>query len=162
MQHSQLIALSISPNSDESRKQSLYLDCDWNRHWNLIICSTAHCKPSLKISCKYVWNFLGKVANRQTNKQRQKHILLGRGNNSTIQDSKSSHFLLFLLPSVSCKSLPMLQLMRLWRPDALILFSFPQFVSVLSHLVSVHLISSPCWHDRQNLPVLHKQNIWIV
>jgi len=41
--------------------------CDLNCHQNLIICSLAHCQPSLKISCKSVWKFLCKVANRQTN-----------------------------------------------------------------------------------------------
>jgi len=40
-----------------------YLD----RHQNLIICSLAHCQPSLKISCKSVQKFLHKAANRQTN-----------------------------------------------------------------------------------------------
>jgi len=35
---------------------------------NLIICSLAHCEPSLKISCKSIWKFVRKVANRQTNK----------------------------------------------------------------------------------------------
>ena len=34
---------------------------------NLIICLLAHCQPSLKISCKSVWQFLCKVA--QTDKQ---------------------------------------------------------------------------------------------
>jgi len=42
---------------------------DLDRHQNLIICSLAHCQPSLKISCKSVWKFLRKVANRQTNRQ---------------------------------------------------------------------------------------------
>ena len=42
-----------------------YLDCCQN----LIICSLAHCQPSLKISCKSIWKFLHKVANRQTDKQ---------------------------------------------------------------------------------------------
>jgi len=39
------------------------------RDQNLIICSRAHCKPFLKISCKSVEKFLRKVANRQTDKQ---------------------------------------------------------------------------------------------
>ena len=43
---------------------------DPNRHQSLIICSLAHCQPSLKISCKSVGKFLRKVANRQTNRQR--------------------------------------------------------------------------------------------
>jgi len=38
-------------------------------HQSLIICSLAHCQPSLKISCRYVWKFLHKVAKRQTDKQ---------------------------------------------------------------------------------------------
>ena len=42
--------------------------CDPDRHQNLIICNS-HCQPSLKISCKSVWNFLRKVPNRQTDKQ---------------------------------------------------------------------------------------------
>ena len=52
-----------------------------------LIYSLAHFQPSLKISCKSVHNFLCKVANKQTNRQtnqcRQKHNLLGRGNNCT-------------------------------------------------------------------------------
>jgi len=42
---------------------------DPDRHQNLILCSSAHCQPSLKISCKSVWQFLRKVSNtnRQTN-----------------------------------------------------------------------------------------------
>ena len=78
--------LSISPNSDESGKQSLYSETD--RHQNLISCSLAHCQPSLKILWKSVWTFLRKVANkqtgkqtdRQTDKQRRLHNLLGGGN----------------------------------------------------------------------------------
>ena len=58
--------LSISPNSDKSRKQSLYPDRELDRHRNLIICSLAHCQPSLKISCKSVWKFLCKAVNKQT------------------------------------------------------------------------------------------------
>jgi len=45
---------------------------DRNRHQNLIVCSSAHCQPFLKISCKSVQKFLRKVANRQTDKQRRK------------------------------------------------------------------------------------------
>jgi len=60
-----------------------------DRYQNLIICSLAHCKPSLKISCKSVRTFLRKVDNRHTNretdrqtknKQRRLYILLGGGN----------------------------------------------------------------------------------
>jgi len=59
---------------------------DPDRHQNLIICSLAHCQPSLQISCKSVRKFLRKVVNkqrekdRQTDKQRRKHNLLGGGN----------------------------------------------------------------------------------
>jgi len=68
-QRSRLIPLSASPNSDESSKQSLYPNSDPNRHQNLIICSLAHCQPSLKIPCKSVALFLRKLANRQTNNE---------------------------------------------------------------------------------------------
>ena len=54
----------------------LYPDGDSDHHRNFTICSSAHCPPSLKISCKSVWKFLHKVANRQTNNDK-KHILLG-------------------------------------------------------------------------------------
>ena len=30
---------------------------DPDRHQNLIICSSTHCQPSLKISCKSIWSF---------------------------------------------------------------------------------------------------------
>jgi len=77
--------LSVSPNTDESGKQSLNPDGGPKRRQNLIICSLAHCQPSLKISCKSVRKFLCKVVNRQTdrqtNKQRRKHNLLGGDNN---------------------------------------------------------------------------------
>jgi len=55
---------------------------DPDRHQNLDICSLARCQPSLKISCKSVHKFLRKVANRQTDKRRRLHILLGGGSNS--------------------------------------------------------------------------------
>ena len=62
---------------------------DSDRHQNLIICSLTHCQPSLKISCKSVQKFLRKVANRQgdrqTDKQRRLHILLGGGNISSLR-----------------------------------------------------------------------------
>ena len=64
-QRSRLIPLSVSPNSDESGKQSLYPDGDPDRHQNLPICSLTNCRPSLKISCKSVRKFLSEVANRQ-------------------------------------------------------------------------------------------------
>ena len=43
---------------------------DPDLHQNLIICSLAHCQPSLKISrknCKSIRKFLRKIAIRQTN-----------------------------------------------------------------------------------------------
>jgi len=40
-----------------------------DRHQYLIVCSLAHCQPSLKISCKSVQKFLRKVANIQTKRQ---------------------------------------------------------------------------------------------
>ena len=58
----------LSPNTDEYGKQSLYPDGDPDRHQNSIICSMANCQPSLKISCKSVWTFLRRVANKQTDK----------------------------------------------------------------------------------------------
>ena len=58
---------SVSPNSDESGKQSLYPDGDSDCHGNLIICSLTQCQPSLKISCKSIWKFLHRVANKRTN-----------------------------------------------------------------------------------------------
>jgi len=72
-----------------------------NRLQNLIVCSLAHCQPSLKIACKSVRKFLRKVANRQTeNKQRRLHILLGGGKYL----SKSPFYLLvchlYLAPSL--------------------------------------------------------------
>jgi len=51
---------------------------DPDHHQNLIICSLAHCQPSLKISCKSIQKFLHNVANEQTDKEL--HILLGGGN----------------------------------------------------------------------------------
>ena len=74
------LPLPVSPNSDESGKQSLYPDGDPDRHRNLIVCSLTHCQSCVKISCKSVVNFLRKVANSQTNEQRRKHVLLGGGN----------------------------------------------------------------------------------
>ena len=62
--------------------KSLYPDDDPDRHQYLIICSLAHCQPSVKILWKSVRKFLRKVANRQTNKQRRKHVLLGGGKNN--------------------------------------------------------------------------------
>ena len=53
---------------------------DKDHHQNLIVCSLAHCQPSLKISYKSVWKFLHTVANKQTDND--KNNLLGRGNNN--------------------------------------------------------------------------------
>jgi len=55
--HLTSVAISVPPSCESVR----------DRHRNLIICSLAHCQPSLNISCKSVWKFLHKVANRQTN-----------------------------------------------------------------------------------------------
>jgi len=44
-------------------------DGDPDRHQNLIICSLAHCQPSLKILYKSIRTFLRKVVNRQTDRQ---------------------------------------------------------------------------------------------
>ena len=78
--------LSLSPNSIVSGKQSLYPDGDPHYHQNLVSSSLAHWQPSLKISCKSVRKFfLRKVANKQTNRQRRKHNLLGAGNNPNVR-----------------------------------------------------------------------------
>ena len=47
---------------------------DPDRHQNLIICSLAHCRRSMQIglSCKSIGEFLRKVADKQTDKQRRK------------------------------------------------------------------------------------------
>ena len=42
---------------------------DPDGHQNLSVCSLADCQPSLKMSCKFVWKFFRKVANRQTDGQ---------------------------------------------------------------------------------------------
>ena len=60
---------------------------DSDSHQNLIVCSLAHCQPSLKISCKSVRKFLRKLANRQTDKQTNNddyNVLLGGGNNDGV------------------------------------------------------------------------------
>ena len=46
-----------------------YGDTDPDHHQNLIVCSLAHCQPSVNISCKSVREFLRKVANKQTDRQ---------------------------------------------------------------------------------------------
>ena len=56
---------------------------DPDRYQNLIICSLAHWLPFLKISCNSVWRFL--LTDRQTNKQRQLHNILGGGNNLMLE-----------------------------------------------------------------------------
>jgi len=61
---------------------------DPDSHQNLIICSWAHCQPTLKMSCKSVRKFLRIVDNKQSNrqtdrhadKQRRKHNLLDGAN----------------------------------------------------------------------------------
>jgi len=63
------ISISISPNSDEYAKQSLYPDGDLDLQQNVIIRSLAHYQPSVNISCKSVQKFLRKVADSQTDKQ---------------------------------------------------------------------------------------------
>jgi len=52
---------------------------DLDRCQNLISCSLAHCQHSLKLSSKSVRTFLHKVANRETDRQRRKHNILGGG-----------------------------------------------------------------------------------
>jgi len=67
-------------------------DPDSDSHQNLIICSVAHCQPSMKILCKSVPKFLCKDANRQTNrqtdkqtnKQRRLYNFFGRGKNAFV------------------------------------------------------------------------------
>ena len=66
------VPLSVSPNSDESGKQSLYPDGDSDRHQYLII---AHFQPSLKISCQSARKSLCKVANKETNNDENITIL---------------------------------------------------------------------------------------
>jgi len=63
------LTISVSPNSDESGKQSLYPDGDPHCHQNLMTCSLAHSQPFLNNSCKSVRKFLRKVANGQTDRQ---------------------------------------------------------------------------------------------
>jgi len=71
-QRIRLMLLSVSPNSDESGRQSLYPDGDPDHYRNLISCSLAHCQPSLKLSCKSLQTFLRKVGKRQTDRQTNK------------------------------------------------------------------------------------------
>jgi len=63
---------------------------DSDRHQNLIICSLAHCQPSLKISCKSVGKFLRKVADRQTNKQTNDNYITSWA--EVTRQSQTSHF----------------------------------------------------------------------
>jgi len=42
---------------------------DPDHQQNVIICSLAHCRASLKISCKSIQRFLCKVADKQTDRQ---------------------------------------------------------------------------------------------
>ena len=43
-------------------------------HQNVIICSSSHYQHFLKISLKSIHNFWSYLANKQTDKRRQKHI----------------------------------------------------------------------------------------
>jgi len=76
-QRSRLIPLSVSPNSGESGKQSLYPDGDPDRHqkFNQWFIGPLPTVPKIHAN-----PFLRKVANRQTDKQRPKQNLLGGGN----------------------------------------------------------------------------------
>jgi len=62
---SRLMQLSVSADSEESGKQSLYPDDEPD----LTICSLANSQPSLQISGKPVQMFLRKAANRQTDRE---------------------------------------------------------------------------------------------
>ena len=72
---------SVSPNSDESGKQFVYPDGDADRRQNLTTCLLVRCQPSWRIHANPFGSFCGKLlTDRQTNKQRRKHTLLGGGN----------------------------------------------------------------------------------
>jgi len=49
---------------------------DTDRHQNLVICSLAHCQPSLKISCSFCAKLLTDIANGQTDRQTDKQITI--------------------------------------------------------------------------------------
>jgi len=67
-QHSRLIPLSVSPNSDESGKQSPYPDDDPDRHQNLTIWPIANLP--WKFHANPFGSFCAKLlTDRQTNKQ---------------------------------------------------------------------------------------------
>jgi len=86
-----LTTFRISPNSDESGKQSLYPDGDPDRHQNLT-CSFAHCQPSMKIM-QVRSEVFAKSSNRQTDilyKQRRTHNLLEGGNNNLDVDGEDA------------------------------------------------------------------------
>ena len=80
------LTVSVSPNSDESGKQSPYPDGDTDRHQNLTMCSLAHCQPSLKFHANLFGSFCAKLlTNRQTSHQRRLHILLEGGNKKQLE-----------------------------------------------------------------------------
>ena len=54
-----------------------------DRHQNLIICSFAHCQPSRKFPANPLSFYTKLLTDRQTDKQQQSHILVGRGNNNS-------------------------------------------------------------------------------
>ena len=56
-------------------------------HRNLTICSLVHCQPSLKISCKSIWKFLRKVANRQRDRQTNDDGYISPSAEGTTQDT---------------------------------------------------------------------------
>ena len=59
---------AVSPNIDESGKQSLYPDGDLDRHQNLTSCSFVHCQLSLKFHAYLFGSFCAKLLiNRQSN-----------------------------------------------------------------------------------------------
>jgi len=59
---------AVSPNIDESGKQSLYPDGDPDRHQNLTSCSLVNCQPSLKFHAYLFGSFCTMLLiNKQTN-----------------------------------------------------------------------------------------------
>jgi len=57
------------------------------------ICNFGYGQPSLKISCKSVWEFLRKVSNRQTNRQTDRQI----NNDETLAEVNINYTFLALL-----------------------------------------------------------------
>jgi len=69
-QRSRPIPLSVSPNSDESGKQSLYPDGDPDRQQNLIVCASAIANLPWKFRANAFGRFSAKLlTNRQTDRQ---------------------------------------------------------------------------------------------